>query len=139
MAAQRASLELEFVLAPLTAGAPTKRSFYEVTFVQFLFQYLLTDRVVGSEFEVYWEVSYLPSKKAPGHPYQVDMELVPKIGSTKDMFAIEVGQFTKAKVEKDAAKLITVFPSAKPSTRVLVVYWYLIAPQDLRVGRKCCG
>ena len=96
---------------------------YEVTFVQFLHQYLLMSPFMSS-FQIFWEMPYQPAN-APGHPFQVDIELRNTSGTTWDRMLIEVGQFSSKKLKDDSEKLRDLRHKGEPVTgeKRVLLYW----------------
>jgi hypothetical protein len=102
-AAQRAAIDL-YVLTHARPGQPMERQeFYEVTFVQFLYQYLLMSPSLAT-CQILWEVPYQPVA-AQGHPFQVDIEFRQPGAPAWQRMLIEVGLFTTKKLKEDSEKL----------------------------------
>jgi hypothetical protein len=122
-AAQRAAIDL-YVLTHGRPENPMQRSeFYEVTFVQFLYQYLLMSPLL-STLQILWEIPYQPTPTR-GHPFQVDIELRQPTSSTWNRMMIEVGKFSTKKLKEDSEKLRDLKhkgESAAGEKRVLL-YW----------------
>jgi hypothetical protein len=122
-AAQRAAIDL-YVLSHGRPGQPLERTdFYEVTFVQFLYQYPLMSPTFAQE-QVLWEVPYKPTN-TQGHPFQVDLEIRRPGNPGWQRMMIEVGQFTTAKLKDDSEKLRTLTHQGNPvlGEKRVLLYW----------------
>lgn len=135
-AAQRAATDLYV----LTHGRPGQRlerkEFYEVTFVQFLYQYILMSPAFA-ESQVLWEVPYRPANTS-GHPFQVDLEIRRPNEASWDKMLIEVGRFTTLKLKEDTKKLRELSHQGVPvvgEKRVLLYWLETEAPKTAALTR----
>lgn len=120
-AAQRSATDL-FVLTHGRAGhSGTKREFYEVTLVQFFYQYLLMSPILGS-YVVRWEA---PFGAAKSNPKRVDLVLEPTETEGGQQMLIEAGRFTVKKLKEDSEKLRGLRQANSPVTGLkrVLLYW----------------
>lgn len=117
-AAQRSATDL-FVLTHGRANTTgTKQEFYEVTLVQFLYQYLLMSPQLRSH-EIHWEVPY---GLAGTNPKRVDLTLATDDGS---LLLLEAGRYTVQKLKEDSEKLRSLRSPAGPvaGEKRVLLYW----------------
>ena len=135
-AAQRAAIDL-YVLTHGRPGEPMqRREFYEVTFVQFLYQYLLMVPSLA-HFQILWEVPYQPAQ-TQGHPFQVDIELRRPDNPIWQRMLIEVGLFSTKKLKDDSEKLRDLTHQGQPvlGEKRVLLYWLTDAPGTAAETRK---
>ncbi|WP_208859922.1 hypothetical protein [Rathayibacter tanaceti] len=118
-AAQRSATDLFVLTQGLPAQASSKSEFYEVTFVQFLYQYLMMSPAFR-EYRVGWEVPYA---SGAGNPKRVDVVLTPRGGGAPIL--IEAGRFSVQKMKDDSAKLRDLRSGVKrvPGVKRVLLYW----------------
>ncbi|MFS0715738.1 hypothetical protein ABC337_03635 [Arthrobacter sp. 1P04PC] len=121
-AAQRSATDL-FVL---THGRPghsvTKKEFYEVTLVQFFYQYMLMSPLLRS-YGIRWEA---PFGTGGTNPKRVDLVLEPAPGAQSGQtMLVEAGRFTVQKLKEDSEKLRSLRQGMLPATGLkrVLLYW----------------
>lgn len=105
-AAQRAAIDLYLLTHKRPGQNHIQRDdFYEVTFVQFLYQYMLMSHAFAG-LDLLWEVPYNPTG-GRGHPLQVDIEIRQPANAAQpwERMLVELGLFETKKVKTDSEKL----------------------------------